>query len=294
MSNSESSKVCWLHFNENSKDELQIMLKQMNVHPLAQQLLLLGSDFPKIDVYDDCIFVSLAFVQSDWRISRLQLIVTKQHVISYAKDDAPIVEKIKDKLFHHLEHSSSPDFVLYEFFEVLTFHFLRIIDDISDHIQTLEKQVFKTPFENDIGHSVYRWKIKLHELRQIIEAQEEMMKVLHHPKFPYIGEEVRPYLQDVTSRFARITAALDTLKETLSGIFDLQLSLKSDHMNVIMKTLTLVSVIFMPMTFVAGVYGMNFKLMPELAWKYGYAYALVLMIGLGISIAFYFKKKGWW
>ncbi|MCZ0756953.1 CorA family divalent cation transporter, partial [Anoxybacillus sp. J5B_2022] len=78
------------------------------------------------------------------------------------------------------------------------------------------------------------------------------------------------------------------------SIFDLQLSLKSDHMNVIMKTLTLVSVIFIPMTFIAGVYGMNFEVMPELTWKYGYAYAWGLMAGIGISIAIYFKKKGWW
>lgn len=286
--------VCWLHFTEKTKDELQSLIEQMKLHPLAKQSLLFGSDFPKIDVYDECVFVSIAFICSDWQTNRVQLIMTKQHVISYTKEEGSIVGKIKEKLIHHPEHASHPSFILYQFLDVITFHFLHIVDDIANHIQILEKQVFQTPFENDIGHSVYRWKVKIHELRQIVEAQEEMMKSVHHPEFPYMNEDVRPYIQDITSRFSRITAALDTFKETLSSIFDLQLSLKSDHMNAIMKTLTLVSVIFIPMTFVAGVYGMNFEIMPELTWTYGYAYALGLMAGLGISVALYFKKKGWW
>ncbi|MBB5323005.1 magnesium transporter [Anoxybacillus tepidamans] len=288
------TKIRWIHFTEQTKNELQSLIEQIQLHPLAKDALLSENDFPKIDVYDECVFVSLAFIRDDWQTGRLQLIITAQQVISYTKEEERIIEDIREKLNHHPEHASHPSFILYQFLNVITFHFLHIVDDIANHIQTLEKQVFQTPFENDIGHSVYRWKVKIHELRQIAEAQEEMMKSVHHPEFPYMTEDVRLYIQDITSRFSRITAALDTFKETLSSIFDLQLSLKSDHMNVIMKTLTLVSVIFMPMTFVAGVYGMNFEIMPELTWTYGYAYALGLMAGLGISVALYFKKKGWW
>jgi magnesium transporter len=290
----ESGGVCWLHFTEKTKESLQSLVDELSLHPLAKKALLFGVDFPKIDVYDGCAFVSMFFIRNDLQTTRLQIIATEQHVISYTKEEEPFIEKIKEKLIHHPEHLSHPGYVLYQFFDVATFHFLRIIDDIANHIQELEKQVFKTPFANEIGHGVYRWKVKIHELRQITEAQEEMMKTFHHAKFPYMNEETHPYIQDVISRFSRITSALDTFKETLSSIFDLQLSLKSDHMNVIMKTLTLVSVIFMPMTFVAGVYGMNFEIMPELTWKYGYAYALGLMASVGIMISLYFKKKGWW
>jgi len=284
----------WTHFTAETKKELLALAEQMKLHPLAKDALLLGNDVPKVDVYGDFVFVSLAFLGDNRQIRKLQLMIAKERVISYTERAEPIVEKIKEKLCHHPEHAWRPSFILYQFLNVVTFHFLQMIDDIANHIQTLEKQVFKTPFENDIGHSVYRWKVKIHQLRQIVEAQAEMMKSLDHPTFPYIEEEVRPYMQDITSRFSRIISALDMFKETLSSIFDLQLSLKSDHMNVIMKTLTLVSVIFIPMTFIAGVYGMNFEVMPELTWKYGYAYAWGLMAGIGISIAIYFKKKGWW
>ncbi|MBB3908008.1 magnesium and cobalt transport protein CorA [Anoxybacillus sp. UARK-01] len=288
------AEKCWIHFTERTKHELKLLAEQLKLHPLATQSLLSESHLPKIDVYDDSLFISLAWIQEEWRVSRLQLIITKQYVISYTKNNEPMIEQVEKKLLHHPEEAVDPCFVFYRMLDVATFHFLHVIDEIANKIQALEKQVFKTPFENEIGHSVYRWKVKIHELRQTIEAQEEMMKTLNHPEIPHINEKIRPYLQDVSSRFSRSTAALDAFKETLSDIFNLQLSLKSDHMNTIMKTLTLVSVIFMPMTFVAGVYGMNFKWMPELTWTYGYIYALGLMGGLGIAIAFYFKKKGWW
>ncbi|WP_339064171.1 CorA family divalent cation transporter [Tepidibacillus marianensis] len=112
--------------------------------------------------------------------------------------------------------------------------------------------------------------------------------------FPFTNKEAGYYFQDLSNRYARVVSAFDTFKENLSGIFNLQISLKSDHTNAIMKMLTLVSVIFIPMTFLAGVYGMNFEFMPELEWKYGYAYSLILMFGVGIGIALYFKKEGWY
>ncbi|HYK72124.1 MAG TPA: CorA family divalent cation transporter, partial [Pseudoneobacillus sp.] len=99
---------------------------------------------------------------------------------------------------------------------------------------------------------------------------------------------------DLKENFSRVTSAFDAFKENLNGIFNLQISLKSDHTNAIMKTLTLVSVIFIPMTFIAGLYGMNFENMPELRMKNGYFYALTLMVCLGLSIMFFFRIKGWW
>ncbi|SFA43668.1 magnesium transporter [Parageobacillus thermantarcticus] len=286
--------ACWLHFTKASKTDLERLLRTISVHPLAKQRLLYGTDIPMVDEYERCLFISLFIVRPQLQITKIRMIATEQYMISYAEENDPLIEQVKEKLVHHREHASHPGYVLYYFLDVSALRFLQVIDDIADRIQSLEKQVFKTPFANEIGRNIYRWKIQIHELRQIAEAQEEMMKMLQHTKFPHIHAETNPYMQDIVGRFSRITAALDTFKETLSGIFDLQLSLKSDHMNVIMKTLTLVSVIFMPMTFIAGVYGMNFEAMPELKWKYGYVYALLLMTTIGISVALYFKKKGWW
>jgi magnesium transporter len=290
----QENEVCWLHFTEKTKDSLQSLLNDLNIHPLAKSALLNGSYFPKIDMYQKSAFLSILLINEAFQKAQLRMIAAEQYVISYSDKELDVIKRVSEKLEHHPEYLSHPGFVLYQFLDLVAIEFLELVDYIADYIQKIEKQVFKTPFENEIGHGVYRWKVRLHELRQIVEALEEMMKTVGHSDFPYVNEESNPYIQDTISRFSRVTAALDTFKETLTSIFDLQLSLKSDHMNVIMKTLTLVSVVFLPMTFIAGLYGMNFEKMPELKWEYGYLYALLLMAGLGGCIAIYFKKQGWW
>lgn len=288
------SETCWLHFTAASKVDLERLLDALSVHPLAKRRLLFGTDIPMADEYERSLFLSLFVIRPELRTAKIYLLATEQYVISYMEEDDPLVEKVKERLLYHREHALHPGYVLYHFLDITAIRFLQVIDDIADRIQALESQVFKTPFANEIGRNIYRWKIRIHELRQVAEAQEEMVKTIQHATLPYINADTNPYMQDVAGRFSRITAALDVFKESLSGIFDLQLSLKSDHMNVIMKTLTLVSVIFMPMTFIAGVYGMNFAVMPELKWKYGYGFALLLMATTAALIALYFKKKGWW
>jgi magnesium transporter len=203
--------------------------------------------------------------------------------------------KVLPKKFMENPHfMSSPGHILFRIIENISISFLESIDNIADEIQALEKSVFIDPFENKIGKSVYRWKVMLHELRQIVEPQEGLLKQIGKADFPYINEDAGFYFQDLQSNYARIVAAYDTFKDSLSNIFNLQISLKSDHTNAIMKTLTLVSVIFIPMTFIAGLYGMNFEWMPELKWRWGYFYALILMFGIGGGITLYFRIKGWW
>ncbi|AMQ20458.1 magnesium/cobalt transporter CorA [Geobacillus sp. JS12] len=288
------SQSCWLHFTAAAKPDLEQLLSSLSIHPLAQQRLMNGTDIPTFDEYEGCFFLSLFIVRPSGRTVNVRLLAGSQYMISYMDENDPLVDHVKERLLNHRGQALYPGYVLYHFLDLAAIRFLQVIDQIADRIQTLEQQVFATPFANEIGREIYRMKTHLHELRQIAEAQEEAIKMIRHADLPYINQETNPYIEEVASRFSRVPAALDAFKESLSAIFDLQLSLKSDHMNVIMKTLTLVSVIFLPMTFIAGVYGMNFAFMPELKWRYGYPFALLLMATVAMLIALYFKRKGWW
>ena len=300
VSNSEKPKlpqtneICWTHFTEKDEETLQSLLNELNIHPLAKKALLNGSDFPKIDMYAQFAFISIFLVNKNLETTQLRVIANENYVISYGGEKLDVVNRITEKIKNHPEYLSHPGFILYNFLELAAVEYLELVDYVARSVQNIEKQVFEAPFSNKIGHDIYRWKIRLHELRQIVEAQEEMVKTISHSDFPYANEQSNPYIQDTVARFSRVVSALDTFRETLTGIFDLQLSLKSDYMNIIMKTLTLVSVAFLPMTFITGLYGMNFERMPELKWEYGYLYALILIGILGSSIALYFKKQGWW
>ena len=128
----------------------------------------------------------------------------------------------------------------------------------------------------------------------MIEEEHGIVKTLADPTFPLSREETSFFFHDLDSTFSRAVEGLDQLREGLTSLFDLQLSLKSDHMNVIMKTLTVVSALFLPLSFLSGLYGMNFEYIPELKWRYGYFALLAVMTVLAILLMAFFKKRRWW
>lgn len=291
----KSNEMIWVHIGPESEGELKNYLEKVDIHPLAEQAILSFSEVPRVDVYNDHAFISTVAIKEDYSVARISILAGKNYVITHQEENnLALFSELEEDFRDHPHYMSSAGHILYHILDKVGAFYLEIVDQIAEEIQGLEKQVFKTPFANEIGHEVYRWKAKLHNLRQIVEAQETVIKTIGHSDFPLINEDSGFYFQDLQSNFSRVVSAFDTFKENLTGVFDLQMTLKSDHMNAIMKTLTMVSVIFLPMTFLAGLYGMNFEVMPELKWKYGYVYSLILMFGLGVSIALYFRKKGWW
>jgi magnesium transporter len=292
-----NDEVMWFHLDvHNSKDQLKKIFEEIAIHPAAKENFNLFSDIPKMNLYENEAVISLFSIdEEDYTPIRLNMLATRNMVITYEEQlDLDLLKVLPKKFMENPHFMSSPGHILFRITENISISFLESIDKIADEIQALEKSVFIDPFENKIGKSVYRWKVMLHELRQIVEPQEGLLKQIGKADFPYINEDAGFYFQDLQSNYARIVAAYDTFKDSLSNIFNLQISLKSDHTNAIMKTLTLVSVIFIPMTFIAGLYGMNFEWMPELKWRWGYFYALILMFGIGGGITLYFRKKGWW
>lgn len=288
----KTDEVVWLHLTSSDQNSL---IEQLPIHSLAKKNLLRYSDIPKIVEYKNEVVLSICSITSQFETIKINILVGNNYVVSIMEQDHINLYQSIFKLFQDdPEQMSHTGRILFHIINSSTEYILSVIDEIADHILQLEKDVFKDPFENKIGKTAYRWKSKLHELRQIIEPQEDVLKIVGKDDFPFSDEESHFYFQDLDSDQARIIGALDTFKENLLSIYNLQMSLKADHTNAIMKTLTLTSVIFLPMTFLAGLYGMNFQHMPELGWRYGYGAALGLMFSIGITIAVYFRIKGWW
>ncbi|GAB7388369.1 magnesium/cobalt transporter CorA [Bacillaceae bacterium] len=290
----DSGEMIWVHFDGSRTEGLERFIERLGVHPLAKKAMSTFGSMPRIDVYRNEAFISCFAVSEKDSWDKINILVGKNYVISRSENPLAVFSRLEQTFRSHPEHMAHPGHVLYHLFEKFNMSYLRVVDQIANEIQDLEKKVFAAPFANEIGQKTYRWKTRLHELRQIVEAQENVIKTIGRSDFPFINEEAGFYFQDLLDNVTRVVSAFDAFKETLTSILDLQISLKSDHMNAIMKTLTLVSVVFLPMTFVTSLYGMNFAHMPELKWKWGYAYALALIFALGAGIALYFKKKGWW
>ncbi|WP_442599019.1 magnesium transporter CorA family protein [Neobacillus sp. D3-1R] len=289
----EPGEIVWFHMD--STEQLPNMIADLGLHPLAKKLFTEYSDYPKVNIFKNEAIVSLYIINNDFKAIKMTILISEHFILSHIEnDEKKYLQDLENFFLENHEFMEATGLILYHLINRASEYFLSAIDRIANEIQHIERLVFKNPFENEIGKKVYRWKLKLHELRQIVEPQENVIKTITHSDFPFLNENSGFYFQDLKENFARVTSAFDTFKENLNGIFNLQISLKSDHTNAIMKTLTLVSVIFIPMTFIAGLYGMNFENMPELKMKNGYFYALTLMLVLGLSIMFFFRFKGWW
>ncbi|WP_335377819.1 magnesium transporter CorA family protein [Bacillus sp. JJ1122] len=291
---SSSSDTIWIHFEPTNKERFDEFISKMEIHPLAKKGLEQFSDIPKIDVFNNEAIISLFAIQDDYTQAKITILVGANYVITKEEENIDLLAQLEQLFFEHPEQMETSGKVLYHIFDKVSSIDLKMVDRIADNIQKLERNVFDKPFENEIPRSIHRWKSSLHELRQTIEAQDQVMTTISRKELKFVDEDSALYFKDLNNSYARVVNALDSFKESLDSIFNLQMTLKSDHANSIMKTLTLVSAIFLPMTFIAGMYGMNFESMPELKWRFGYGYALFLMFGIGAGIALFFRAKGWW
>lgn len=287
-----NEEILWFSLD---RDHPDYVLDQLNIHTHARQSFLAFSNIPKLNEYKSEAVLCLTAMDDKFEIEKINLLVGKNFVITYEeKIDHQLNDSLTKLFSEEPKRMSHTGHILYHIINNISANYLSAIDEIADEILAIEKNVFKDPFENKIGKSTYRWKTKLHNLRQVIEPQVSVINEIITKEFPFTNDDSTFYLRDVESDYDRIISAFDTFKENLVSIYNLQMSLKADHTNAIMKTLTLVSVIFIPITFIAGLYGMNFEHMPELSWRYGYLSVLLLMIGGGLSIALFFRIKGWW
>ena len=291
----DKKDIIWAHFDGHKRSEMLDLLEVLKIHPLAKELMLKKPKMPRIDVYKNEALISCIAIKENYSNMGLNIIVGANFVLTYTNEEkTDLFSNLENDFRDHPEHMSHTGHILYHILDKIGMFYLKVVDKLANEIQAIEKSVYKTPFSKAIGRNIYDWKGKIHDLRQVVEAHNNVITSIGRSEFPYINEDSGFYFQDLLENYTRVTEAFDTFKESLSSIFDLQMSLKSDRLNDIMKVLTLVSVVFIPMTFIAGLYGMNFEYMPELKWDFGYFYSLALMFGLGTVIALYFKKQGWW
>ncbi|WP_088041079.1 magnesium transporter CorA family protein [Bacillus sp. EAC] len=288
-------EIFWYHFNKHTFDYLSKVIDKMDIHPLAKHKLLHSDQQPRVNILRNEAVLSLYALSDSFKPIKINILIGKNLIISY-------IEESEINLFHYVTKEFMQNFIkidrsgyiLYQIFHEVIEKFLISIDKFADEIEQIESDLFEDPFKKDLDKKIFNWKVKLQDLRQLVEPQVNVIYQIVEADFPFLCEDSGFYFKELQENYERIITALDDYKENMSGIIDLQMSLKSDRTNDIMKILTLISAIFLPMSFIAGFYGMNFVNMPELKWKFGYIVCVLLITIIGISISFYFHIKGWW
>jgi magnesium transporter len=287
-------EVAWIRLFKPTSDEVKNVLCNMfSCHPLLVEDAVKLNQRPKMDKYKNNIFLTFfAVVPKLLKPVEIGIVIGANYVITVYKEQIPFMDQLYRECQTFEGRMSHPGHLLHALLDHCVDEYSDIVDHIESRVEKMERGIYRNPYLR-IAQDVFQLKRTMHQLRRIIVEEKSILSAISHNTFPYARPEDDVYFIDIYDHISRVVDSLDIFRESMSGLLELQMSMKSDRMNEIMKTLTLFSSIFLPLTFIVGLYGMNFKWMPELHWDYGYLYVWILLISVGVGMWLYFKRKRW-
>lgn len=296
----KTPSVSWI--NIDGLHDINIMEtagKLFGIHPLILEDTLNTHQRPKIEEFENLLYCVLKMLDYDEEKEEIlneqvSLILEEDLLISFQERPGDVFEPIRERIKSSLGRirRSGPDFLMYSLMDAVVDKYFNILEHLSDKMEKLEESLLKNP-EQTIVNEIYRLKRQLLEVRHAVWPLREAVTRLRHGSSILVKEDTYTYLSDLYDHIIQVIDTVETYREMVAGMLDLYLSSVSNRMNEVMRILTVIATIFIPLTFIAGVYGMNFRYMPELEWKWAYPCVWVIMTGIGLLMAGWFKRKKW-
>lgn len=269
------------------------------IDPLLLEDMLSPTQLPKIEITENFVFIYLKSLDYDTesdKVSREQisLVLGPNYVISLQENYSKIFASIRNRLQngHGRIRRMHAGYLAYALIDVIVDHYFVVLDEINERVQVLEEEIMQNPLPEVLAKVNDLRAEQLLLRRPIFPLRDVLIEILQDD-IPLFGEEIHPYLRDVYDHLMQVIQMLEVVRSSITGLFDLYTSAVSHRMNEVMKVLTIVATFFIPLTFIAGIYGMNFKYMPELDNTWGYPIVLLIMLGISIGMFIYFKCKKW-
>lgn len=268
------------------------------LHPLIVEDILNTDQRSKMEDFSDYIYVVLKnfynHVDEDVHAEQVSVILGRNYVLSFMEKKSEVFDTIRDKLRANKGkmRKAGADYLAHHIIDNIVDQYFMMLEDIEEKIESLEDDLIKqtTPAKLQAIHNLKR---KLIFMRKSLWPLRETISSLQRSDSPLIDEPNAIYFKDIFDHIIAIIDTVDTFRDMLSGMLDIYLSSASMRLNEVMKVLTVIATIFMPLTFLAGVYGMNFKHMPELEWTWGYFGLWGIMLTIAILMLMFFRRKKW-
>ena len=273
--------------------------KCFNLHPLILEDIVDTDQRPKIKDFRDYIFIVLKMLYYDKedneiQVEQVSLILGKNYVISFQEREGDVFNAIRERIRNNIGRirKLGADYLVYALIDAIIDNYFIIIEKLGEKIENLEDKVSSRPKPANL-RVIHRLKRDLIFLRKSVWPLREVISILERGESSLILESTNVYLRDIYGHTIQVMDTVETLRDMTSGMLEIYLSSVSNRMNEIMKMLTIVATIFIPLTFITGIYGMNFRYMPEIKWFWGYPIVLLGMLIIGIVMVIYFKRKKW-
>ncbi len=292
--------VTWIHVGGVHEPQIVAAIgKQLGLHPLMMEDILNTGQRAKLDDYHDYLFVvtrALKFNEDKNEVEdqQVSIVLGKSFIFSFTESPdnpfATVKERIKNEQSRF--RVSGADYLAYALIDTIVDHYFVVLEQVDNHLEHLDGVLVDKPGEATL-HQIQKIKRVMTLLRKWIWPMREVASQLMRTESSLIADGTKIYLRDVHDHAIYAIETIEGFRDIVSGMVDLYLSSISLRLNEVMKVLTIVSTIFVPLTFITSLYGMNFEHMPELTWHYGYPFAILLMIGTAVGMLSFFRYRRW-
>jgi len=291
--------ITWINIDGiHNVENIQKLGDCFGLHPLVMEDILHTDQRPKMEDHDDYFYIVLKMLLNqktpEFMTEQVSLILGPNFVISFQETEGDVFNHVRTRLATAKSRirKMGADFLAYSLIDAIVDSYFIVLEKTGERLEDIEEDLMTEPSQKTL-RAIHQMKREMIYLRKSVWPLREVISALNREDSPLIKDSTKIYLRDVYDHTIQVIDAIETFRDMLSGILDIYLSSLSNRMNEIMKFLTIIGTIFIPLTFVAGVYGMNFHFMPELRWHYGYFAVLAFMALVGIIMLIYFKWKKW-
>ncbi|NOT23361.1 MAG: magnesium/cobalt transporter CorA [Nitrospiraceae bacterium] len=291
--------VTWVDVGGVHKMEiLESFGKQFQLHPLLLEDIANTDQRPKLDDYETCLFLVMKMLsvsdRQDIVVEQVSLVFGRNFVLSFQENGTDVFTPVRDRLRAGKGRlrQSGADYLLYALVDAIVDQYFTVLEVLGEKIEALQDLVVSDPKPETL-RQIHALKGQLLFLRRAVWPLREATNSLSRSDSPFLREATRVFFRDVYDHVVQIVDTIETLREMVSASLDIYLSSISYRLNAVMKVLTIITTIFMPLTFIVGIYGMNFEHMPELKWEWGYPLVLCVMVAIAIAMLGFFIRKRW-
>jgi len=297
----DTDHTAWLNYHGLSEREnIELLCEHLKIDQLCVESIFTETRRAKVEEYDNYMFFSIkSAISSDNKkdlllSDQITFVLSHDYLISFQEKPSDYFTHIRERIVKNkgVIRKKSTDFLLFRMLESIVDNYFNVIEDISEKINKIDNNLHHSN-DKSVFKEIELEKRKLIELRKIVIPMRDITVQLENAETPFIHEHNHHYFVNLKFLCESVLEEIDANKQILDGMANLYYAAQGQRMNEIMKILTVVSAIFIPLTFIAGVYGMNFTNMPELQYKWGYYTIMSFMFILGLSLLIFFWKRGW-
>lgn len=295
-----SSSTTWVNVTGIHDTPAILQLAELfGLHPLTSEDISNTRQRPKVEEFGDYVFFAVKMLTFDKESKgvvhdNLSLVLGTGFVLSFQEADSPVLDSLKARIRGNKGRirGQDGDYLAYAILDRVVDEYFVTLEELGDHIEDLDDGILAAPLARHL-REIHGLKREIVFLRKAVWPLREEIAAIAKSESPLFGSTTKMFLRDLSDHTVQIIDMVETYRDIIGGMHDTFLSSNSNRMNEIIKVLTFIGTIFIPLTFIAGVYGMNFVNMPELQWKWGYYAVLAGMAALGISMLAIFKKRKW-